>query len=155
MVDGLWGEPQWAVVGDTFPLGGAFSDKVVYHEFFAENPDAQRPDFASPTGIYAPGCGFDHVVLSWGHDEYIATVCRDYLPAEALFALRYHSLLPVAPRGRLPRAGECRRPPPSAHPARVQPLRPLHQDRRASRPRALRPYYEDLIAEFFPATLRW
>jgi inositol oxygenase len=30
----LFGEPQWAVVGDTFPVGCKFSDKVVYPEFF-------------------------------------------------------------------------------------------------------------------------
>lgn len=52
----LWGEPQWAVVGDTFPLGCAFSDRIVYPEFFASNPDSGRPEFAG-TGIYAPGCG--------------------------------------------------------------------------------------------------
>ncbi len=34
----LYGEPQWAVVGDTFPVGCAFSDKIVYPEFFAANP---------------------------------------------------------------------------------------------------------------------
>jgi inositol oxygenase len=26
----LFGEPQWAVVGDTFPVGCAYSDKIVY-----------------------------------------------------------------------------------------------------------------------------
>lgn len=31
----LFGEPQWAVVGDTFPVGCAYSDKVVYPEFSA------------------------------------------------------------------------------------------------------------------------
>ena len=35
----LFGEPQWAVVGDTFPVGCAYSDKIVYSEFFAANPD--------------------------------------------------------------------------------------------------------------------
>ena len=30
----LFGEPQWAVVGDTFPVGCAFSDKIVFPEFF-------------------------------------------------------------------------------------------------------------------------
>ena len=46
----LWGEPQWAVVGDTFPVGCAWSDKIVFHEFFADKagqrqsevPDAVR-----------------------------------------------------------------------------------------------------------------
>ena len=39
----LWGEPQWAVVGDTFPVGCAFSDKIVYPEFFEENADRHDP----------------------------------------------------------------------------------------------------------------
>src|SRR5213596_2503550 len=34
----LYGEPQWAVVGDTFPVGCAYSEKVVFPEFFADNP---------------------------------------------------------------------------------------------------------------------
>ena len=34
----LFGEPQWAVTGDTFPLGCAFSDAIVYPECFAATP---------------------------------------------------------------------------------------------------------------------
>src|SRR5437899_1281459 len=34
----LYGEPQWAVVGDTFPVGCAYSDEIVFPEFFAANP---------------------------------------------------------------------------------------------------------------------
>src|SRR5271165_812859 len=30
----LYGEPQWAVVGDTFPAGCAYSDKIVFPEYF-------------------------------------------------------------------------------------------------------------------------
>ena len=46
----LYGEPQWAVVGDTFPVGCAYSDKIVFPEFFDDNPDARpelRPSSAS------------------------------------------------------------------------------------------------------------
>jgi inositol oxygenase len=38
----LFGEPQWAVVGDTFPVGCAHSDKIVYPEFFKNNPDSYQ-----------------------------------------------------------------------------------------------------------------
>ena len=31
----LFGEPQWAVVGDTFPVGCRYSDQIVFPEFFA------------------------------------------------------------------------------------------------------------------------
>src|SRR6185295_6325978 len=64
----LFGEPQWAVVGDTFPVGCAPSQKVVYPEFFAANPDAQDARFSSPLGVYEEGCGLKNVNISWGHD---------------------------------------------------------------------------------------
>jgi inositol oxygenase len=79
----LFGEPQWAVVGDTFPTGCPYSPKVVYSEFFAANPDAQRPEFQTGTGIYARGCGLSNVHMSWGHDEYLYHLVRDYLPLPA------------------------------------------------------------------------
>src|SRR6476619_2018431 len=43
----LFGEPQWSVVGDTFPVGCAFSDKIVYPEFFEANPDSTDERFNS------------------------------------------------------------------------------------------------------------
>lgn len=39
----LFGEPQWATVGDTFPVGCRFSDKCVFPELFADNPDSHHP----------------------------------------------------------------------------------------------------------------
>src|SRR6187402_2940505 len=53
----LFGEPQWAVVGDTFPVGCQFSDKIVYPEFFEDNPDSKDPRYNTKYGIYEPGCG--------------------------------------------------------------------------------------------------
>ena len=46
----LFGEPQWAVVGDTFPVGCAYSDKIVYPEFFKNNPDYNSPEYNTPNG---------------------------------------------------------------------------------------------------------
>src|SRR2546428_9214788 len=87
----LFGEPQWAVVGDTFPVGCAFSDRVVYPELFAENPDSELPEYQSRCGVYEEGCGLKNVDLSWGHDEYLYHVVKDYLPESALYMIRYHS----------------------------------------------------------------
>ena len=87
----LFGEPQWAVVGDTFPVGCAFSERVVYPEFFAESPDARVPQYRTPCGIYEEGCGLGRVHLSWGHDEYLYQVVKDNLPDEARYMIRYHS----------------------------------------------------------------
>ena len=87
----LFGEPQWAVVGDTFPVGCQHSDKVVYPEFFALSPDSKNPRLNSRLGVYEEGCGLKHVHLSWGHDEYLYQVTKNYLPEPALYMIRYHS----------------------------------------------------------------
>ena len=49
----LYGEPQWAVVGDTFPVGCAWSDQIVFPEYFAANPDARVPEYQTKFGIYS------------------------------------------------------------------------------------------------------
>ena len=87
----LFGEPQWAVVGDTFPVGCAYSDKIVFPEFFKENPDYYNTDYNTKYGVYSPNCGLKNVQLSWGHDEYVYHMMKDYLPEPALYMLRYHS----------------------------------------------------------------
>ena len=87
----LFGEPQWAVVGDTFPVGCKFSDKIVYPELFKDNPDSADPMFNSEYGVYEPNCGLDNVHMSWGHDEYLYQIFKDYLPEPALYMIRYHS----------------------------------------------------------------
>lgn len=151
----LWGEPQWAVVGDTFPTGCAFSDAVVFAEFFADNPDSAQPEFASENGVYPPGCGLSAVDLSWGHDEYIWMVTRDFLPLEAQYMLRYHSFYPWHREGAY------------AHLTNEQDRAMLPWVQRFNTydlytktdvrpdPDALRPYYTELIDEFFPPLLRW
>ena len=87
----LFGEPQWAVVGDTFPVGCAYSEKIVYPQFFASNPDYSDERYNTRYGIYSPNCGLRNVTMSWGHDEYIYQIMKDYLPEEGLYMLRYHS----------------------------------------------------------------
>ena len=151
----LWGEPQWAVVGDTFPVGCAFSDTIVYPEFFEANADRHHPAYSTRLGIYREGIGLDHVHMSWGHDEYIYHVVREHLPTEALYALRYHSFYPWHREGAYDELTNA-------------------QDREMLRwvkafnrydlyskgdghpdVKALRPYYESLVDEFFPGPLNW
>jgi len=151
----LHGEPQWAVVGDTFPLGCQFSPAVVYADFFADNPDLLNPDYQGQLGIYKAGCGLDKVTLSFGHDEYLYRVTRDYLPIEAQYIIRYHSFY-------------------SAHSAGAYSYLMSDEDRdlfkwvKAFQPfdlyskgnapadiESLKPYYQSLIAEFFPTTIQW
>jgi inositol oxygenase len=151
----LWGEPQWAVVGDTFPTGCRYSEKNVFPQFFADNPDSQDSRFQSPLGVYQAGCGLDQVTLSWGHDEYIYHVVKDYLPDEALAMLRYHSFYAwhhESEYGDLTNDHDRRM---------LEWVKTFNQYDLYTKSHAppdvqqLRPYYEELIAEFFPATLNW
>lgn len=151
----LWGEPQWAVVGDTFPVGCAFSDRVVFPEFFALNPDAGVPGYQTPCGIYEPNCGLDRVHLSWGHDEYLYQVVKDHLPEEALYMIRYHSFYAAHREGAFQHLmndqdKEMFRWVRAFNPYDLYSKTPVRPD-----VAALRPFYEDLIGEYFPSSLRW
>jgi len=151
----LWGEPQWAVVGDTFPTGCAYCEKIVFPQFFAENPDSRDGRYQSPLGIYSQGCGLSRVQMSWGHDEYIYHVCKDYLPDEALYMLRYHSFYAWHHEGQYEHLTDAQD---RAMLPWVQKFNPYDLYTKShQRPdvAALRPYYEDLIAEYFPAEVRW
>ncbi|ORY13632.1 hypothetical protein BCR34DRAFT_480752 [Clohesyomyces aquaticus] len=87
---------QWDVVGDTFPVGCAFDESIIYPGSFAANPDSQDPIYSTEYGIYSPGCGLENVMLSWGHDEYLYHVLKDQstIPEEGLAMIRYHSFYP-------------------------------------------------------------
>jgi inositol oxygenase len=151
----LWGEPQWAVVGDTFPVGCAYSDKVVFPEFFPNNPDYLIPAYQTACGIYEPACGLGKVHLSWGHDEYLYHVVKDYLPPEALYIIRYHSFYAAHREGAYQHLmnDEDRR-----MFAWVRRFNPYDlYSKGESRPDvvALKPFYRELIAEFFPQPLKW
>jgi inositol oxygenase len=151
----LYGEPQWAVVGDTFPVGCAYSDRIVYPEFFAANPDSQNPLYQTRNGIYKEGCGLDNVQLSWGHDEYLYHVVKDYLPEEALYMIRYHSCYVIHREREYEHLMD-------EHDREmfrwVRAFNPYDlYSKSAERPNVavLKPFYEELIAEYFPATLQW
>jgi inositol oxygenase len=151
----LFGEPQWAVVGDTFPVGCRYSDRVVFPEFFADNPDSNRPEYQTECGIYEPHRGLDGVDLSWGHDEYLYHVVRDYLPDEGLAMIRYHSFYAAHREGAYTHLMN------DADLARLEWVRafnPYDLYSKGHQPPdvdALRPYYQELIAEFFPPKLAW
>ncbi len=87
----LYGEPQWAVVGDTFPVGCKHSNKIVFPEFFKDNKDHSHEVYSTKYGVYEPNCGLDNVHMSWGHDEYLYHIVKEYLPEPALYMIRYHS----------------------------------------------------------------
>ena len=151
----LFGEPQWAVVGDTFPVGCAPADSIVFPEFLAENPDGRDASLQTACGIYAPGCGLDNVLLTWGHDEYLYHVVRDYLPAPALAMIRYHSFYPWHRDGAYAHLMN------DADAEKLRWVRAFNPydlySKTDTRPdvATLRPFYEELVAEFFPEKLWW
>ena len=151
----LWDEPQWAVVGDTFPVGCKFSEKIVYSEFFQHNPDYQNEEYQSEFGIYEAGCGFENLLMSWGHDEYVYHVTKDYLPTEAQYILRYHSFYTAHREGEYgPFMNEQDR----EYFHWVKEFNPYDLYTKSADPpnvEQLKPYCQDLISEFFPADIAW
>lgn len=151
----LFGEPQWAVVGDTYPVGCAFSDKIVYPEFFSENPDATDERYNHKYGVYSENCGLDNVKMSWGHDEYLYQILKDYLPEPALYMIRYHSFYAQHREGAYTHLM-------SEHDTKmfewVKKFNPYDLYSKTPTPpnvRELKPYYEDLVAKYLPATLNF
>ena len=56
----FYDEPQWAVVGDTFPVGCAPRDSIVYgRQSFRDNADIRHPVYSKELGIYEKNCGLD------------------------------------------------------------------------------------------------
>ena len=151
----LWGEPQWGVVGDTFPVGCKWSDRIVYPEFFAANPDSQVAEYQTENGVYEPGCGLSNVDLSWGHDEYMFHVCRDYLPEPAQYMIRYHSCYPIHREGAYQHLMNDKDREMFEWVKKFNPYDLYSKGDDKVDVNGLRPYYEDLIAEYFPPKIRW
>lgn len=151
----LFGEPQWAVVGDTFPVGCAYSDKIVYPEFFKNNSDFNNDAYNTKYGVYEKGCGLRNVHLSWGHDEYVYHMLKNYLPEEGLYMLRYHSFYAWHREGEYDYLLDD-------HDMKMLKWVNLFNpydlySKSATPPNAeeLKPYYSALIKKYLPETLRF
>ena len=93
--DGTSIKEQWGIVGDTFIVGCALPEKIVFPEFNKENPDMKSAVYKTKLGIYTENCGLDNTICSWGHDEYLYKILKHNncsLPDEALYIIRFHSL---------------------------------------------------------------
>lgn len=151
----LFGEPQWAVVGDTFPVGCAYSDKVVYPEYFQNNPDYSDKRYNTKFGVYTANCGLRNVHMSWGHDEYIYQMMKGHLPEQALYMLRYHSFYAWHREGAYDHLLD-------EHDRQMLPWVKLFNpyDLYSKNPtppnwEELKPYYENLVQKYLPATLKF
>ncbi|XP_057762711.1 inositol oxygenase 2-like [Arachis stenosperma] len=150
--------PQWAVVGDTFPVGCAFDKSNVHYKYFEQNPDFHNPKYNTKNGIYEEGCGLDKLMMSWGHDDYMYMVCLangTTLPPPALFIIRYHSFYPLHREGAYKQFMNE-----SDH----EGLKWLHTFNKydlysKSKVKVdvekVKPYYMSLINKYFPEKLKW
>ncbi len=147
-----FGEPQWAVVGDTFPVGCAFAKENVFPEFFEQNRDRSDPVYSTKLGIYEEGCGFDALHFSFSHDEYLYQVVKNYLPEEACYIIRYHSFYSRGGYRHFMSEKDHQMAPWldlfSKYDLYSKDETPLDID-------ALRPFYKELMDEFFPERLLW
>jgi inositol oxygenase len=149
----LYGEPQWAVVGDTFPVGCRFSERIVYPEFFDVNPDASDSRYNTRLGVYDAHCGLRNVQMSWGHDEYLYHVMKDYLPEPALYMIRYHSFYAWHREGEYDWLCDDHDRVMLSH---VQAFNPYDLYSKSPAPPdwdALRPYYAGLVEKYLPVEL--
>jgi inositol oxygenase len=150
----LFGEPQWAVVGDTFPVGCKHSDKIVYPEFFDLNPDSKNPLYNTKYGIYEPNCGLDQVKMSWGHDEYLYQITKSYLPEPALYMIRYHSFYAQHREHAYEHLMNDNDREMFDWVNKFNPYDLYSKNPVPPKASELRPYYEDLIAKYLPATIK-
>ncbi|TVU07873.1 hypothetical protein EJB05_41266 [Eragrostis curvula] len=159
--------PQWAVVGDTFPVGCAYDECNVHFKYFKENPDYHNTKFNTKNGVYSEGCGLDKVLMSWGHDDYMYLVSifafvdlvakenKTTLPSAGLFIIRYHSFYPLHKHGAYMNL---------MNDEDKENLKWLHvfnkydlysKSNERIDVEKVKPYYMSLIEKYFPAKLRW
>lgn len=152
------GLPQWAVVGDTYPVGCAFDESIVHHKYFKDNPDYSNPAYNTKFGIYEEGCGLDNVLMSWGHDDYMYLVAKEngtILPSAGLFIIRYHSFYA------LHRSGAYKQLMTKEDEENLKWLQIFNKYDLYSKSKVpinvekVKPYYLSLINKYFPAKLRW
>ncbi|XP_030525369.2 inositol oxygenase 1-like isoform X2 [Rhodamnia argentea] len=149
---------QWAVVGDTYPLGCAFDESIVHHKYFKENPDYHNPAYNTKYGVYSEGCGLNNVLMSWGHDDYMYLVAKENgttLPSASLFIIRYHSFYS------LHKSGSYKHLMNEEDAENLKWLQIFNKYDLYSKSKVridvekVKPYYLALIEKYFPAKLRW
>jgi len=106
-------------------------------------------------GVYSPNCGLRNVHMSWGHDEYVYQMMKNHLPEPGLYMLRYHSFYAQHRENAYDHLMDD-------HDREmfkwVQLFNPYDLYSKNPNPpdwKTLKPYYEDLVAKYLPATLKF
>jgi len=115
--------------------------------------------YSSLLGIYSAGCGLNHVMMSWGHDEYFYQILEGnsgvQLPPEALYIIRYHSYWSWHFGGEYDYLL-------SEHDRKMLPFMKMFREcdlyskdeSNIFSPEAVRPYYEKLMKKYLPEVLQ-
>lgn len=153
-----FGEPGWAVVGDTFATGCKFPDTMVYANETVHSPDYGKYD---TLGIYKKGCGIRNLYISYGHDEYLYQVLKynqdsHKFPEKYMNIIRYHSFYPWHTGEAYSEFME------ESDKNLLKDVREFNQfdlyskdDEEFVVTDKIREYYDDLINECFPKPFKW
>ncbi|MCH9630234.1 MAG: hypothetical protein S4CHLAM37_02280 [Chlamydiia bacterium] len=152
---GYFGEPQWNVVGDTYPVGCAFDDSIVFKDYFINNEDSQNPLYQTKLGIYEKGCGFDQLHFSFGHDEYLYEVLKNHLPEEALYVIRFHSFYPAHEQNAYSYFMNAKDRRLMKYLKLFQKYDLYSKENTPPNTEELMPYYKELVEEFLPSKIWW
>jgi len=91
-----FGEPNWAIVGDTYVTGCKFPKSIVYYDTLKECSDYKMFD---KLGVYTERCGLDKLNITFGHDEYLYQVLlqnkdKHRMSEKSMNIIKYHSFYP-------------------------------------------------------------
>ena len=160
--DGQSDQSQWGITGDTWAVGCAIPDCIVYPEFNRFNADMGHPVYSTEKGAYEQSCGIRNMMFAWGHDEYmyrvllrkrsqmIADGASVVLPTEALDCVRFHSAYPWHTGGAYKWAESKGDKELKELILRFNAYDLYSKDDKPCDIERLRPYYEALIATFLP-----
>ena len=155
-----FGEPNWAIVGDTFVLGCKIPQTIVYYDILKDILK-HHPDYMnSELGIYQKGCGLENLTISFGHDEYLYQVLKQNknhkLSERYMNIIRYHSFYPWHSKG------EYRQFMNEEDYITLKNVNFFNQfDLYSKEEKAfqitdtMKEYYDNLLNEYFPENLQW
>jgi len=152
-----FGEPNWAIVGDTYVVGCEFPTTIVYYDTLKENIDFGKYD---TNGIYEPGCGLENLHISFGHDEYLYEVLKQNegkhkISPSLMNVIRYHSFYPWHT------SGEYKQFMNELDKETLKNVNHFNQFDLYSKEDSpdisneIKKYYDELLEEYFPTILQW
>lgn len=127
----------------------------MFADYLQENPDYDHPIHKTKYGIYERHCGLNQVHMSYGHDEYLYHVCKDYLPVEASYIIRFHSFYSCHTEDQYTWLMN------DHDQEMIKWVKEFNQYDLYSKAEvetdidSLKPYYMELINEFFPEKIKW